>query len=153
MSWLENKIPPPIVVLLVAAAMWPLAGVAPRLPLDGLARWIAASVLGLGGLFVLRAGVQRFRHAATTINPVNIEAASTLVTSGIFAYTRNPMYVGMTLLLLGWAAVLGGAWSLLGPLVFVLWINRFQIVPEERVLSAKFGPRYEAYRKNVRRWI
>lgn len=153
MSWLDHKIPPPIVVLVTAAGMWPLAGIAPAIPLDNLWRWIAAAGLALGGLLIARSGVRNFSRAKTTINPVNIDAASTLVTTGIFAYTRNPMYLGMTALLLGWAIFLSGVWTFLGPLLFVLFITRFQILPEETVLAGKFGASYDAYTQKVRRWI
>jgi protein-S-isoprenylcysteine O-methyltransferase Ste14 len=153
MSWLEHKVPPPLVVLIVAAGMWPLAGIAPAIPMDNLWRWIAAGGLALCGLFVARSGVQDFGQAKTTINPVTIDAASTLVTTGIFAYTRNPMYLGMTVLLLGWAVFLSGVWTMLGPLLFGLFITRFQILPEERVLARKFDTSYNAYTQKVRRWI
>jgi protein-S-isoprenylcysteine O-methyltransferase Ste14 len=108
MSWLEHKIPPPIVVLIAAAGMWPLAGIAPAIPLDNFWRWIVAGGLALVGLLIAKSGVRDFVRAKTTINPVNIDAASTLVTTGMFAYTRNPMYLGMTVLLLGWAVFLSG---------------------------------------------
>jgi protein-S-isoprenylcysteine O-methyltransferase Ste14 len=153
MSWLEHKIPPPIVVLIAAAGMWPLAGITPAIPLDNFWRWIVAGGLALGGLLIARSGVRDFVRAETTINPVNIDAASTLVTTGIFAYTRNPMYLGMTILLLGWAIFLSGVWTFLGPFLFVPFIARFQILPEERVLAGKFGASYKAYTQEVRRWI
>lgn len=153
MSWLEHKIPPPIVVLIVAAAMWPLASVAPFIPLDSFWRWIIAAGLAAGGLLIAYSGVRDFARAKTTINPVNIDAASALVTTGIFAYTRNPMYLGWTVVLLGWAVFLGGVWTVLGPIAFVAFVSRFQILPEEKALAGKFGSSYESYKKKVRRWI
>jgi protein-S-isoprenylcysteine O-methyltransferase Ste14 len=153
MSWLEHKIPPPIVVLIVAAGMWPLAGVAPTIRLDSLWRWIVAGGLAVGGLLIARSGVRDFARAKTTINPVNIDNASTLVTTGIFATTRNPMYLGMTMLLLGWAVFLSGVWTIFGPILFVLFITRFQIIPEEAVLAQKFGRGYQDYMQRVRRWL
>lgn len=153
MSWLEHRIPPPIVVLIVAAVMWPLGAIAPALPVDDVWRFVGAGTLTLAGLFVAGAGVGRFARAKTTINPVDIGAASSLVTTGVFAYTRNPMYLGMVLLLVGWSLFLGSAWTLLGPIGFFAFIARFQIVPEERVMAKLFGPQYENYRRRVRRWI
>jgi protein-S-isoprenylcysteine O-methyltransferase Ste14 len=94
-----------------------------------------------------------FRRANTTINPVKIEAASSIVTNGIYRYTRNPMYVGLTLLLAGWAIHIAVPFVLLGPLVFILYITRFQIIPEERVLTSKFGGEYRKYQERVRRWL
>jgi protein-S-isoprenylcysteine O-methyltransferase Ste14 len=76
-----------------------------------------------------------------------------LVSTGVYSFTRNPMYLGMALVLLAWAAYLSSAWSLLGPLLFALYITRFQIVPEERVLDRLFGTSFAAYKKCVRRWL
>ena len=84
---------------------------------------------------------------------MKLDTTTTLVRSGVFRLTRNPMYLGLLLILLAWALFLGSGWSLLGPVVFVIYLNRFQILPEERVLAAKFGVEYAAYRKCVRRWI
>ena len=81
------------------------------------------------------------------------EAASALVRSGIYRTTRNPMYVGLLLILVAWAVLLSSVWTLLGPLVFVLYITRFQIIPEESALSALFGADYAAYQSSVRRWL
>ncbi len=150
---LENRVPPPLVFVLVAAAMWAAARLAPGSTiLDGL-RLPLAGALALGGLWFGASGIVALRRARTTTDPVNIDAASSLVTGGIYRITRNPMYVGLTALLLGWTVVLGSPWAALGPVAFVLWITRFQIMPEERVLTAKFGAAYADYRKRVRRWI
>ena len=81
------------------------------------------------------------------------ERASALVERGIYRHTRNPMYLGLLCLLLGWTLALGQWAALLGPLVFVVYITRFQIVPEERVLLAHFGAAYDDYRQRVRRWL
>jgi protein-S-isoprenylcysteine O-methyltransferase Ste14 len=75
------------------------------------------------------------------------------VVSGPFRFTRNPMYLGLTSLLFAWATYLGSPLAVLGPVAFVLYITRFQIMPEEQAMAAKFGADYEAYRKTVRRWI
>jgi protein-S-isoprenylcysteine O-methyltransferase Ste14 len=98
-------------------------------------------------------GVRAFRRARTTINPLNPEQASSVVTDGIYRHTRNPMYLGFAMMLVGWAIYLDVAWELLGPVAFVAFANRFQIVPEDRVLSLKFGRDYETYRQRVRRWV
>jgi len=153
MKFLENKIPPPLVCLLTGVAMWGLARLTPHLAVPDLWRWSAAAVLALAGVMVAAPAMRAFVRAKTTINPVKIEAASALVTGGVFRLTRNPMYLGLTLLLCGVAVFLAAPWTLLGPLAFVLFITRFQIVPEERVMRAKFGAAFEAYAQKVRRWI
>ena len=81
------------------------------------------------------------------------QAASSLVIVGVYKLTRNPMYLGLSLVLLGWAVFLWSAWALLGPIVFIAYISRFQIAPEERVLATLFGAEYSAYKAKVRRWL
>ena len=110
-------------------------------------------MLALAGGAIALAGSLEFKRARTTVNPFKPESSTALVTSGIYRFTRNPMYVGLALLLLGWSAFLCSAWALFGPVIFVLYINRFQITPEERVLSAKFGAAYAEYTTRVRRWL
>jgi protein-S-isoprenylcysteine O-methyltransferase Ste14 len=153
MKALEHKVPPPIVVVLLGAAMGAAAYVLPMTSLVGNWRFAIAGVLGLIGAFFAVPAFIAFAHAKTTIDPINIEAASTLVTSGIYRYTRNPMYVGLTSLLLAWAFCLSVPWVFLGPVAFLIFITRFQIMPEERLMRTKFGRDYDDYRKRVRRWL
>jgi protein-S-isoprenylcysteine O-methyltransferase Ste14 len=94
-----------------------------------------------------------FRRARTTTNPLKPEAASSLVIAGVYRYTRNPMYVGVACVLVGWAVYRGSLPAFVVPVLFVLFITRFQIIPEERVLSAKFGPKFAEYQAKVRRWL
>ena len=153
MKTLENKLPPPLVALVIGAAMWGVAKTQPPWPMDPELHHVLARVIGLFAAVVAGSAMLAFRRARTTIDPVNIESASRLVTSGIFRFTRNPMYVGLTALLLSWSVRLAVPWALLGPVIFALFTHRYQIIPEERVMSAKFGPVYEEYRQRVRRWI
>jgi protein-S-isoprenylcysteine O-methyltransferase Ste14 len=153
MRSLEVMIPPPAVAALVALAMWGVSLVAPPLPMLAAVRLAASIALAVVGLVFSVAGVVSFRRARTTVNPTTPEAASSLVSSGIYRVTRNPMYVGLSFVLLAWAVFLSSAWALLGPLAFVLYIDRFQIAPEERALSKLFGSEYTAYRAKVRRWL
>lgn len=150
---LENKIPPPVVTALVAVAMWVGAKAVPEPQIDSNLRLVLAVAFLLSGLVVTGLGAVAFRRAKTTINPLNPEQASSIVTGSVYRFTRNPMYVGFASVLVGWAAYLAVPWALLGPVVFTLFITRFQIIPEERVLSAKFGQEYSEYRMRVRRWL
>lgn len=140
-------------VLLLGAAMW---GVARFVPATGFsmpgASFVAAAVTLLGAAIAV-AGVVSFRRARTTVNPMRPVAASSLVVAGIYRRTRNPMYVGMLLALLGWAVFLGNALALVVAFVFVPLMNRLQIAPEERALALRFGPAFEDYRRSVRRWL
>ncbi len=146
---MENRIPPPLLTIAVAVAMW-LAPGPDAAPLWRVALAIVAFLLaGVIGLPALRA----FRRADTTIDPVRIDRASVLVTSGIYRVSRNPMYVSLTLMLVAWALWLGGPWVSAGPVLLALWLDRFQIRPEERIMSARFGADYDRYRTEVRRWL
>jgi protein-S-isoprenylcysteine O-methyltransferase Ste14 len=112
-----------------------------------------AIALGVTGVLVALAGVIVFRRAGTTLHPQRPESSSAVVRSGVFAWTRNPMYLGMLLVLLAWAAWLANVASLVLAFAFVAYLNRFQIRPEERVLAARFGAAYTEYMARVRRWL
>jgi protein-S-isoprenylcysteine O-methyltransferase Ste14 len=150
---LELKIPPPAVAVLVGVAMWFASRSGPSVELPLLVRSIASVAFALAGGATALAGDLAFKRARTTINPFKPQNTSSLVTSGIYRLTRNPMYLGLLMVVLGWATFLCSAFALLGPVAFVAYITRFQIVPEERVLSAKFGSGYSEYLARVRRWL
>lgn len=153
MRWLEHRIPPPIVAAFTAIAMWWLASASapPVLPFP--VRVGLAALLAAIGLAFLAPAAAAFRRARTTVNPLKPEAASALVVAGVYRFTRNPMYVGFAALLLAWAAWLAVPMTLLGPAFFVAYITRFQIIPEERALRDRFGESFDAYRRQVRRWL
>ena len=152
MTTLETRIPPPVVALIVAFLMWNssvwLAGfAAPAWRIHVV--W----VLVLLGVCCDLSGLWLFYRARTTVNPMKPGATSSLVIKGIYRWTRNPMYLGLLLMLSAGAVYLWTPWALLGPAAFVAYINRFQIVPEERVMRERFGAAYEAYCRRVRRWV
>ncbi|WP_019677522.1 methyltransferase family protein [Arsukibacterium perlucidum] len=153
MRALELKIPPVILVVLFALAMWLAAHLLPPVPLPALWGKALAIVLAGAGMAVALAGVLAFRRANTTVDPRVPQQTSSLVIKGIYRYSRNPMYLGFLLLLTAWACYLMSvaAFALL-PL-FVWYMNRWQIAPEERYLLEKFGAEYQVYTKQVRRWL
>jgi protein-S-isoprenylcysteine O-methyltransferase Ste14 len=153
MTALENRIPPPVLCAVLAILMGGIAWAAPAVDIPAVARFGLAGAFALIGVACAAPAFTAFSRAKTTINPVDIEAASALVSDGIYRYTRNPMYVALSALLAAWAAYLGTAWAFLGPVVFIAFLTRFQILPEERVLQAKFGAAYADYRARVRRWV
>jgi protein-S-isoprenylcysteine O-methyltransferase Ste14 len=140
------------VVLLAAALMWGIAHLGPQLPVDSTARGVVAVLLFAAGIAVAIAGVLHFRRARTTVNPLRPERASAMVTTGVYRWSRNPMYLGMLLVLAAWAAWLGSLLALVGLPLFVAYVGRFQIVPEERALAAQFPEEFERYARSVRRW-
>jgi protein-S-isoprenylcysteine O-methyltransferase Ste14 len=150
---LEHRIPPPVVAVLVLPAMWLLSNLLPRVEAAPGARVALAIGIAAIGLAFSLAGALAFRRAKTTVNPLHPERATALVTHGVYRVTRNPMYVGLMLGLLAWAVFLASPLSLAGPVLFIVYINRFQIEPEESALKAKFGAVYEQYKATARRWL
>ena len=153
MNSLELKVPPPLVALVVALAMWAVARATFAFEIDAALRIPVAIVIALAGIAFSAAGITAFRRARTTLDPMKPQAASSLVTGGIYRITRNPMYVGVLFVLVGWAVFLGAPWAFVGPPLFVAYMNRFQIRPEERALMAAFGKGYAEYTSAVRRWL
>jgi protein-S-isoprenylcysteine O-methyltransferase Ste14 len=152
MPSLESKIPPPAIVLVMAVFMWLISRAAPSLHFDVSAHnWLAFALVSVGFVTGI-SGVATFRKAKTTVNPTKPHASS-LVTWGVYAISRNPMYLGGFIMLLGWAIFLLNALAFLFLPVYVLYINRFQIAPEERALTSLFGETYVAYQARARRWL
>ena len=110
-------------------------------------------VVGVLGFSCSAAGIREFNKAATTVNPLKPEEASTLVTGGIYQRTRNPMYVGLFLILTGWAVWLGALSNVALLIIFLLVLTELQIKPEEKALQALFGQAFDEYRQRVRRWF
>lgn len=153
MNVLENKIPPPLVGLFIALGMWGISTITPVILLTSTIKIsLVVAFMAIGAFFDL-AGVISFRMAKTTVNPLKPNTASSLVTSGIYQVTRNPMYVGFVAFLLAWASFLGSVWGLILIPLYILYIQRFQIVPEERALTALFKEEFIQYKAKVRPWL
>jgi len=151
---LDTKIPPPLIMLSAASLIW-LAPPALRvaLPLaDHTLTWPALALF-LCGVAIDLISLFYFVRARTTVNPLNPEKTSSLVTSGLYRFSRNPMYLGMLLWLLALCLYLNNIAGLLVAAAFVAYINRFQIRPEERALQQQFGEAYERYQQQVARWL
>ena len=153
MRSLELKIPPPVLAFVIAVLMWLLSLAAPALSFAIPARLVFAVIFAVAGIGAAIAGVATFARAKTTVNPTTPQASSSLVSWGIYKVTRNPMYLGLLLILAAWAFYLSNALPFLLLPVYVVYINRFQIAPEERALTSLFGREFAAYQSRVRRWI
>ncbi|MCL9774862.1 methyltransferase family protein [Vibrio methylphosphonaticus] len=151
---LELKIPPVVVFVIFAAVMYGIHAVDSTwlflyIPLKVV--WIGLLVLISG--YVGVSGVREFHRSSTTVDPTRPHKASKIVDSGVFSVTRNPMYVALYCLLLAWGIYLEDVLSLLLSVLFIVYMTRFQIRPEEEILEDKFGSEYRAYKAKVRRWI
>jgi protein-S-isoprenylcysteine O-methyltransferase Ste14 len=153
MRYLELRFPPPLVAVTIAAVMWFAASLPQVWPPSSLGHLFTSVILLAIGVAIALSAVISFRRAQTTVNPLRPETSTSLVTTGIFARTRNPMYLGMLIGLLAWAVYLAFAPALLGPVAFALYITRFQIIPEERAMRSLFGPAFSEYSQRVRRWV
>lgn len=152
MPILESRVPPPAIVLIMAAFMWLISRAVPSFHVDVPAHGWLAAVLVAVGFVTGSSGVATFRRAKTTVNPLKPHASS-LVTWGVYAISRNPMYLGGLVMLLGWAVFLSNPLAFLFLPLYVLYLNRFQIAPEERALTSLFGTTYAAYQLRARRWL
>jgi protein-S-isoprenylcysteine O-methyltransferase Ste14 len=153
MHEVKPTIPPPVVTLVWAFIIGSLSLVTPVVGADATLR-IAATLSTLSfALVVIGLGVHSFKRVRTTINPLQPEKASTLVTSGIYRWTRNPMYLGLATLLVAWSLFLACPAGVFGVLGFVWYMNKVQIASEEQALRALFGREFEDYQSKVRRWF
>ena len=150
---LELKVLPVALAVIAAALMWWARLATPDFAFPFPSNLMLPVGLALLGALTCLAGVVAFRRAKTTVNPMKPDTTSSLVISGIYRYTRNPMYLEFLLLLMAWAAALSNVLTLVSLLAFVLYMNRFQIVPEERMLASRFVQGYAEYRAGVRRWL
>ncbi|MGZ8993673.1 MAG: methyltransferase family protein [Burkholderiaceae bacterium] len=153
MKALELRIPPPLVMVAVALLMLAAARLMPSLTFALPGKGVWAALIAVLGIAVAGAGVLSFRRAKTTVNPMRVHATASLVTSGVFRISRNPMYLGMVLLLIAWAVHLANAAAFLILPLFVVYITCFQIAPEERSMEKLFGNAFVAYTKATRRWL
>lgn len=150
---LELKIPPPLWLALYAGLMKVAAVAFPQAHLSlPFAAGLCPILVGLG-LSLAAAGIVAVRSAGTTLNPRRPEATRCVVDQGVYGVTRNPMYLGLLLLLLGWGVHLQNAASLLVIAPWMATITRWQIQPEERILEERFGETYLDYRRRVPRWL
>lgn len=152
MDKLNLKVPPAVVFLLCLTLIYLAHDYLPDLISFKLPRWVAA-IPGVIGVVLGLAGILQFALRSTSVNPHRPENASALVTGGVYRYSRNPMYLGLLLILVAAVFVLGSLTGLPIVLLFIVYMNRFQIKPEEDVMKEKFGDEFLDYKKRVGRWI
>ncbi|MFT7289238.1 MAG: protein-S-isoprenylcysteine O-methyltransferase Ste14 [Halieaceae bacterium] len=153
MQLLELRVPPIIQLLAMALLMWSVSRYLPAfaLPIGG-AVWLATAYF-IAGTVLAILGVREFRKARTSVDPRTPAKAGKLVSAGVYRISRNPMYLGMLLVLIGWAFYLRSSLALALLPVFVVYMSYFQIKPEERFMREKFTGAYDAYCSAVGRWL
>jgi len=153
MSRLELRVPPDVVWVAVAGLMWLAARVTVGVGgAESVRRAVALTLLAAGAGLIVAARFSLAR-AGTTWHPTEPARTTALASSGVFRFSRNPTYLGMEVVLVGWAVALASPAAALVSALFVAYITRFQIVPEELVLSVLLGEEYREYSNRVRRWI
>lgn len=153
MRSLELLVPPPVLAAGFVGTVWISARYDALVHASFPGQWIVALTLVTAGSLISFIGILELMRARTTINPMAPGSTTTVVSSGIYRLSRNPMYLGLALAGLGfavWQSALVGY-----PLVFAfcLYLTRYQIIPEERALIARFGAEFHEYMNDVRRWI
>ena len=153
MSQLELKIPPLALFFLFSLLMYLAGWLTPDHAFDATFRTtLAALMLAASAVFGIGA-LLHFRTAGTTVNPLQPERSSALVTTGVFRLSRNPMYLALLLALVAWGLFLSNLYALALATLFVPYMNRFQIRPEEQAMESGFGDAFTAYCRRTRRWI
>ena len=150
---MKLKVPPALTLLIFGISMYVLDRFLPVGEFDFFGRRAMTFAMFVMGFLILMIAIVQFLRSKTTVDPMHPEKTSQLVTSGIFNYSRNPMYLGMLMFLIGWGLYLGNAFNTIIAAGFVYFMNHFQILPEEQALREKYGKVYQLYCKAVRRWF
>ena len=148
---MNNKIPPPIVTLAFGLMIYFSRNIFPDI--NNIIFYVLSLFFIILGPFVLISAVRSFKAEQTTINPININNASSLVISGVFKYSRNPMYLGMVFILLALSFRFNLVGGILFTSIFIMYITKFQIIPEEAAMKRIFGEDFNKYKNETRRWI
>lgn len=149
---LKLKIPPAVVFLICIGLMWAIDRQISDWFVIDLGQWVPRVMLVIG-VYLGLAGLIQFRKNSTSVDPHHPEKASALVTTGVYNFSRNPMYLAMFLILLGGFIKFGEPAGLIVLIFYVWYMNEFQIKPEEEIMEQKFGEEFLEYKKEVRRWV
>ena len=145
------KIPPPLLVLILVVSNYFSSKKIDLILLPN--QDITSIIIFLIGMLILINPIFKFIKSKTTIDPIKFKKVNKLITSGIYRYSRNPMYLGLLMLVTSTSIFYLNIFSITTPFIFYFWINRFQIKREEIFLTEKFGKEYLLYKTKTRRWI
>ena len=147
------KVPPPLVMVVHMILVWLVAKLLPNLNYSFPWQRDLVLILGVAGVAIAMVAMGLFRRAKTTTDPLNPTKAESLVTTGVYRFTRNPMYLGLILILLAWIIMKGNPINLVFLTTCMWYLTKYQIKPEEAALRERFGEDYLNYKSQVRRWI
>lgn len=150
---MELKIPPPLLALTFAILMWGISKISSLGSLESAMTAPLSLVVLTIGLVINISAVVSFRSANTTVNPMRPKSTTQLVDAGVYKLSRNPMYLGAALILSSWSIWLGNSFNLAALVLFIWYMTKFQIIPEEKALKELFPSEFELYKAKVRRWI
>lgn len=150
---MELKVPPVLVFFGFSLIMYLVSLFLPIGFFDFFGRFLLAKVLVVLSCVIGLVSLYQFFKTKTSVDPMHPEKVNQLVTSGLYKFSRNPMYLALLLVLLGFGLYLGNAFNTLVAAGFVGYMNRFQIIPEEKILYNKFGKDYKSYVTATRRWF
>ena len=150
---MKLTVPPAIQGPIILGLSWLAAKRFPNLVISIPSERIVAIVLSVAGLLIIAVSIVGFSRRKTTVNPLTPNATKTLVTSGVYKVSRNPMYVGVLLILIAWPINLENIAAFVPVPLYIVFMTIFQIMPEERALEEKFGESYVEYKNRVRRWV
>ena len=146
-----TKIPPPLLVLILVISNYFSSKKIDLILLPN--QNLISFIILLIGVLILINPILKFRKSKTTIDPIKFKKVNKLITSGIYKYSRNPMYLGLLMIVISTSIFYLNIFSMITPILFYYWINSFQIKREEIFLSEKFGIEYLFYKTKTRRWI
>jgi protein-S-isoprenylcysteine O-methyltransferase Ste14 len=149
---MRTRVPPPCYALLAGAVIWAICHYAPEIPRLGAPWRVPGWTLVTLGVALDLTALLAFLRRGTTVDPIRPARARRLVTSGVYRYSRNPMYLGLALVLAGWTVLVSSPLCLPIVIGFMKLIDFVQIQPEEAALSVRFGAAYASYRAEVHRW-
>ncbi len=145
------KIPPPVIVLILVVSNFLSSKKIDIINIPN--QTLVSIIIFLIGVFILIVPVSKFIKSKTTVNPIKFKKVNKLITSGIYKYSRNPMYLGFLMIVISTSIYYLNIFSIITPILFYFWINRYQIKREEIFLREKFGKEYLLYTTKTRRWI
>ena len=148
---IKTKFPPPLVALTFGFLINYTKNIFPKIEI----KWgdVFGSTIIIFGIIIILSSIVLFKKYKTTITPLKPSKATKLITDGIYKFSRNPMYLGLLLVLVGISIILNLTGGFFFILLFILYMNLFQIIPEDNAMVGLFKDEFLDYKKNVRRWI